>query len=87
MTEVEVECLPTDLFNSMEVDVSSLEGMSDTVTVGQLPVPPGVTILADPGDVVASVVPVRVEEVEEVEEDVWDEERVEGDEEVEELEE
>lgn len=87
MTEVGVECLPTDLFNSMEVDVSSLEGMSDTVTVGQLPVPPGVTVLADPGDVVASVVPVRVEVEEEVEEEIWDEELVEGDEEVEEPEE
>lgn len=83
MTEVEVECLPTDLINSIEVDISSLQGMADTVTVGQLPVPPGVTILADPGDVVASVVPVRVE-VEEIEEEAWEDKLVEVDEEAEE---
>jgi large subunit ribosomal protein L25 len=86
MTEVEVECLPTDLINSIEVDISALEGMGDAVTVGQLPVPPGVTILADPNDVVVSVVPARVE-LEEVEEEVWEEEGIEIDQEGEEEEE
>ncbi len=70
MTEIEVECLPTDLINSIPVDVSGLEGMDDNILVGDLTVPSGVTITADPGEVVASVVPVRVlaEEEAEVEE-------------------
>ncbi len=70
MTEIEVECLPTDLINSIPVDVSVLEGMDDNILVGDLTVPSGVTITADPGEVVASVVPVRVlaEEEAEVEE-------------------
>lgn len=67
MTEIEVECLPTDLINSIPVDVSVLEGMDDNVLVGDLAVPSGVTITADPGEVVASVVPVRVLVEEEVE--------------------
>lgn len=69
MNEIEVECLPTDLISSIPVDVTVLEKMDDNVLVRDLPVPPEVTILADPDEVVVSVVPTRVpEEVEEVEE-------------------
>jgi large subunit ribosomal protein L25 len=70
MTEVEVECLPTDLISSIDVDLSVLETLDDSIVVASLPVPSGVTILADPDEVVASAVPLRVleEEVEEVEE-------------------
>jgi large subunit ribosomal protein L25 len=67
MTEIEVECLPTDLINSIPVDVSVLERMDDNILVSDLPVPSGVTVLADPGDVVASVVPTRMVIEEEVE--------------------
>jgi large subunit ribosomal protein L25 len=70
MNEIEVECLPTDLINSIPVDVSTLETMDDNVLAGDLVVPAGVTILADPADVVVSVVPARAafEEEEEAEE-------------------
>lgn len=68
MNEVEVECLPTDLINSIPVDISGLEKMDDNVLVGDLPVPDSVTIMADPGDVVVSVVPVRIALEEEIEE-------------------
>jgi large subunit ribosomal protein L25 len=56
LNHVEVECLPTDLIDAIEVDVSSLESLDDSITIGDLPVPPGVTVMADPGDVVVSVV-------------------------------
>ncbi len=59
MNEIEVECLPTDLISSIPVDVSGLETFEDSILVGDLPVPPAVTILADPGDVVVSLVPAR----------------------------
>ena len=68
MNEVEVECLPTDLISSIPVDVSVLETMNDNVLVSDLPVPAGVTILADPDEVVVSVVPTRMPEEEEIEE-------------------
>jgi large subunit ribosomal protein L25 len=83
MNEVEVECLPTDLISSIPVDISVLETMDDNVLVGDLPVPDSVTIMADPGDVVVSVVPVLValeEEEEELEEAVEGEEIAEVDE-------
>jgi large subunit ribosomal protein L25 len=73
MNEVEVECLPIDLIDSIEVDVSSLETMDDTITVGQLLVPSTVTLLDDPEDVVVSLVPVRTMEEEELEEEEWEE--------------
>jgi len=60
MNEIEVECLPTDLISSIRVDVSVLQKMDDNVLIRDLVVPPGVTILAAPDEVVASVVPIRM---------------------------
>jgi large subunit ribosomal protein L25 len=41
MNEVEVECLPTDLISSIEVDVSVLETLDDSILVSDLSVPEG----------------------------------------------
>ena len=68
MTEVEVECLPTDLFSSIDVDVSVLETLDDNIQAGELTLPPNVTLIADPADVVVSVVTTRAAVVEEAEE-------------------
>jgi large subunit ribosomal protein L25 len=65
MNEVEVECLPTDLISSITVDLSGLESMDDNIMVSDLSVPASVTILADPDDVVVSIVPSRMEIIEE----------------------
>ncbi len=67
LNQVEVECLPSDLIDSIEVDVSSLESLDDSITIADLQVPSGVTILADPGDVVVSVVVPRAAFLEEEE--------------------
>jgi large subunit ribosomal protein L25 len=67
MNEIEVECLPTDLISSIRVDVSVLQKMDDNVMIRDLVVPPGVTILAEPDEIVASVVPIRMALVEEEE--------------------
>ena len=68
MTEIEVECLPTDLIDSIPVDISGLETLDDSIVVGDLPIPEGVTILADPDDVVISMVTTRAAVVDEEEE-------------------
>jgi large subunit ribosomal protein L25 len=68
LDQLEVECLPTDLIASIPVDLSVLERLDDSIVVGDLPVPPGVTILADPHDIVISVVPPRMARLEEEEE-------------------
>ena len=56
LTQVEIECLPDKLVDTIPVDISALETVQDVITVGDLPVPEGVTILADPEDVVVSLV-------------------------------
>jgi large subunit ribosomal protein L25 len=86
MNEVEVECLPTDLFSSIEVDVSVLETLDDNIQAGELSLPPNVTLIADPSDVVVSVVTTRAAVVEEAEEAAAEElaeEEAEADEEAE----
>jgi len=56
LNRIEVECLPGDLIDSITVDVSSLETINDSITVADLPVPPGITLLADPTEVVVHIV-------------------------------
>ena len=60
MTQVEVECLPTDLIQGIDVDVAGLANVGDAIFVRDLQVPAGVTVLADPNEVVASLVAVRI---------------------------
>jgi len=69
MTQVEVECLPTDLIHSIDVDVSGLVNLGDSIYVRDLPVPAGITVLDDPNDVVASLIQTRMAIKEEVEEE------------------
>lgn len=57
---IEVECLPNDLPERLELDVSSLENLDDTLYVRDLPVPAGVTLLAEPDEAVARVTASRV---------------------------
>lgn len=52
---VEVEALPKDLIDLIEVDASSLVEAGDKIHVSDLKVPAGVTIKTDPEQVVASV--------------------------------
>lgn len=53
--EVEVEALPTELPEKIEVDISGLKAIDDAILVSQLSVPEGVTILADPEAVVVKL--------------------------------
>jgi large subunit ribosomal protein L25 len=60
--EVEVECLPGDIPNSVELDVSALVfGM--VLRVSDLPVNPKVKFISDPNQPVAHVITVKEEEV------------------------
>jgi large subunit ribosomal protein L25 len=72
MREIDVECLPTEVPDSIPVDVSELE-IGDSVRVSVLSVDEKVKILSDTELVVAHVVPPRIE----VEEEVVEEEEVE----------
>jgi large subunit ribosomal protein L25 len=55
LSEVEVECLPSNLPSHIEVDISSLETFDDSVRVSDIKVPAGVTITTDPEETIAKV--------------------------------
>jgi large subunit ribosomal protein L25 len=63
--ELEVECLPSDIPEHFEVDLTPLEEIDSELRVSELRVPTGVTILADPEELVVKIVHKRELKVEE----------------------
>jgi len=83
LDKIKIECLPQDLINEIEVDISQLNTLDDIIRVKNLKMPDKVTIKDKPEDVVINVQEPRGEEElkeleEKVEEKVDDIERVEG---------
>jgi large subunit ribosomal protein L25 len=64
---VEIECLPSDLIHSIEVDMSLLASIGSTITVKDLRIADSVTILTDEDEVIAHSEALR--ELEEEEEE------------------
>lgn len=65
---LEIECLPKDLVDAIEVDLASLTEVGQEVTVADLAIPAGIRVLADEDEVIVSVAPLERAEEEEVEE-------------------
>jgi large subunit ribosomal protein L25 len=61
LDEIEIQCLPSLIPHEFSIDISHL-GVGDVLHVRDIPVPPGIQVLAVPDEVVASV-SVRGEEV------------------------
>ncbi|HID89972.1 MAG TPA: 50S ribosomal protein L25 [Anaerolineae bacterium] len=61
---IEIECLPKDLVEAVEVDLTGLTEVGQEITVADLAIPADIRVLADPDEVLVSVSP--VEETEEV---------------------
>lgn len=55
ISEIEVEALPTDLPEKIEVNVEPLANVSDQITVGEIKAPDGVAILTDSTQVAAKI--------------------------------
>jgi large subunit ribosomal protein L25 len=68
LNELEIECLPQDMPERVMVDVSGIKTPEDTITVADLDLGEGVSILTDNSEVIVSVSYVAVEEAEEEEE-------------------
>lgn len=66
LNEVEIEALPSDLPESLEVDVSGLEKIGDTVLIRDLDLPDKLTILNDPNSMLAVTSSIEEAIVEEV---------------------
>ena len=79
LTELEVECLASDLPERFVVDVSSLAEIGDGVYVRDLEVPANVEILTDPDEMIIVATAQAAEEIEEEAEEL-----LEGEEELEE---
>ncbi len=60
---IEIEAMPKDLPQSIEVDIASLANVHDTITAGDLKLPSGVTLKTAP-EVVVAVINAAQEEVE-----------------------
>jgi large subunit ribosomal protein L25 len=65
LQEIEVEAKPNDLPAEIEVDLSVIDDMSVTISVSDLKIGEGVTVLTDPDTTVASVTALAAEEAEE----------------------
>ncbi len=65
LSEIEVEALPGNLPDRIEVDISSIESMDDVITVADLEIGEGIQVLTSEDEVLASVVYQEEEEIEE----------------------
>lgn len=59
---IEVECLPADLVDHINIDISVLTSFDMNIKVSDLRVPSGIEVLDDPEEVIALVQPPRSEE-------------------------
>ncbi len=77
VTSLSIECLPGELPPQIEVDLSLLEEVGQSIYVRNITLSPDITVITDPDQLVAKVSEVRVEVEEVVEEAVAEEEAVE----------
>lgn len=80
LNEIEVEALPTDLPEHIEVDISNLVQVDDRIMVHQLSMPNGVTLLTDPEIMVVKIGELLAPEPEPTPEAVIEETATEGEE-------
>ncbi len=62
LREIEIECLPADIPNSYEVDVTQL-GIGDSIHISDLAVSEKITILHDPDETIVTIISPTVEKV------------------------
>jgi len=73
LREVEIECLPSQIPESLKADISHLK-INDHLTAGELALPEGVELLTESDRIIASVhPPTKMEEVAKEEEEVAEE--------------
>lgn len=66
LTELEVECLPTDLPERIMVDISALKEVGDGIYVRDLAILENVEVLSEPDEMIVVATAMAAEEVEEV---------------------
>jgi large subunit ribosomal protein L25 len=66
INEIEVEALPTDLPERIEVNVEHLANLNEQITVSDLRIPSSVNVLTDPGQIVVKIAELAAPEPEPV---------------------
>lgn len=66
LSEVEVEALPADLPEHIEVNIENLANIDDSIALGDLKAPAGVELLAEPTEMVFRIAELVSEEAEEL---------------------
>jgi len=61
LDSLEIECLPSDLVNQIDVDTSRLLEIGDAIRVSDLKLPAGMELITDKNDIVVSVVEQKIE--------------------------
>ncbi len=69
ISELEIECLPQDMPERIEVDATVLEDIDSVIYVKDLDLPDNIDVLTDPDELIAGVTYVTIEEEEEEEEE------------------
>ncbi|OGI21011.1 MAG: hypothetical protein A2287_06220 [Candidatus Melainabacteria bacterium RIFOXYA12_FULL_32_12] len=54
-TEIEIECLPTDIPRSIDVDISGLENFEDLITVRDIKYPAGISPVTSPETMIVKI--------------------------------
>ncbi|HUC78963.1 MAG TPA: 50S ribosomal protein L25 [Candidatus Saccharimonadales bacterium] len=78
LSAVEIEALPKDLPDKLELDITSLAEIGDKLTAASLVIPSGVTMLTEPDILIVSVEETKAQISEETEEATEGEEGAEG---------
>lgn len=68
ITELQVQCAPENIPESIEIDVSNMQ-VGDTLRIEDLVLPPGITPLVEPGETVVTVAAQRAAEAGDVAEE------------------
>jgi large subunit ribosomal protein L25 len=69
ISELEIECLPQDMPERIEVDATVLVDIDSVITVKDLDLPENIDVLTDPDEMIAGVTYVTIEEEPEEEEE------------------
>jgi len=69
ISELEIECLPQDMPERIEVDANALVDMDSVISVKDLVLPDTIEVLSDPDELIARVTYVTIEEEPEEEEE------------------
>ncbi len=70
ISTIEVECLPGDLVDALEVNLSDLVEVDQALYVRDLAVPAGIEVLTGPDEMIVRIAPLGAEEEEEEEEEL-----------------